>query len=226
LAERNFRGIINKEFYLSEYCRHGQFFLPSGVVMHRALFNRLGGFNAKLQVAYDWEFLLRASAFAEMTFVDDRPGWSYRIHASQSINRHTAQDNGDSETAFMTLHEWAPFLDEQQRRDIVRGMQDSNENIVSVQIRDKSIAAREVVALRKAIGLKLWRWRNAGLPQSIYVKRYPRSWARILVWLLCMKVPGVAAIRWAILQHDRLNALSRQSCGSPDTRRSANAGLY
>jgi glycosyltransferase involved in cell wall biosynthesis len=124
----------------------------------------------------------------------------------QLDTRVTAQDNGDSETAFMTLHEWAPFLDERQRRDIVRGIQDFNENIVSAQIRDRSIAAMEVVALRKAIGLKMRRWQTAGLPQSMYVKRYPRSWARMLVWLLSVKAARIAAIRWALLQHARLTS--------------------
>lgn len=203
LAEGAFQGVVSGGACVSEFCLNGQFFLPGGVVMRRKLFDRLGGFDSRLSVAYDWGFLLRACAYSEMIFFDDQPRWSYRLHPAQSIKRHIAQDNGDSDTAFMTLHQWAPFLDDQQRRDIVLGMQDFNENILSAQIRDKTISSREVVVLRKAIGAKMRRWREADLPQSVYVRGYPRKWARMLVWLLSSSKVGVEALRWGLTQQAR-----------------------
>lgn len=201
LAEGTFRGVVSGMTCLSEFCLNGQFFLPGGVVMRRKLFDRIGGFDDRLIVAYDWGFLLRACAYSELIFFDEEPRWSYRLHSAQSINRHVAQDNGDSDTAFMTLHEWAPFLDDHQRRDIVNNMQDFNENILSAQIRDKSIVSREIVILREAIGEKMRRWKRADLPQSVYVRAYPRKWARKLVWLLSKSRIGVDALRWGLAQN-------------------------
>lgn len=203
LARAEFQGEVSGRACVSEFCLNGQFFLPGGVLMRRKLFEKLGGFDNRLSVAYDWQFLLRACAYSKIIFFDDQPRWSYRLHPAQSINRHVAQDNGDSDVAFMTLHEWAPFLNDRQRRDIVEGMQDFNENILSVQIRDNSISPEEIVALRKAIGRKMQLWKEAELPESIYVRSYPRKWARKLVWVLARTKVGVTALRWALAQKSR-----------------------
>ena len=193
---RGFRapGMIQNHRYISEFCKNGQFFLPGGAVIRRALFDRLGGFNEGFKVAYDWEFLLRVGHRSRI-YMSDKKLWSYRRHPTQSIAGHVRRDNGDSDRAFQSLSEWAPFLSETDRAALVWGMVDFNEQFVTKGIRSRDVPASEVVATRALVAEKMRRWQELGVPESKFIASRRRSWSRSVVWHLARHEAGVRLIR-------------------------------
>src|SRR5262249_23489225 len=69
VSRPGFKGQINRNSYANRFIL-GQFFLPTAAVVRRDLYNRLGGFDERLKVAYDYDFFLRSGGIANV-FVSD-----------------------------------------------------------------------------------------------------------------------------------------------------------
>jgi glycosyltransferase involved in cell wall biosynthesis len=187
-------GPVPNRGYLNRFTRGGQFFLPTGVVMARSLFDCLGGFNTELKVAYDWEFFLRAGVVAQI-YIDNRTLVHYRVHGSQSIGAHTRSDNGDSDRIFRNLRVIASGLSPEQSRWLVGNMCDFLRRFGTWPIADPRLPARAAVDQRGVIARKLAMWRAMDSPYSRYVTVEPRNWRQWLMWNLGRNALGVLAAR-------------------------------
>ena len=187
-------GPVPNRKYLNRFTRGGQFFLPTGVVMARSLFDSLHGFNPDLKVAYDWEFFLRAGVVAQI-YIDTRTLVDYRVHGSQSIGAHTRSDNGDSDRIFRNLPAIASGLNSEQSKWLVENMCDFLRRFGTWPIADPRLPASAAVDQRVVIAQKLAMWRAMVSPYSRYVTVEPRNWKQWLMWNLGRNALGVMAAR-------------------------------
>ena len=187
-------GLIPREKFLDKFTCSGQFFLPSGTLFSRSLFERLGGFDPRIRVAYDWDFFLRAGSFANI-YISDRALASYRHHEAQSIVGHTKKDNGDSDVIFDKLPRMGEHLSGSQRLCLVRNMCDFLRRFATSLVIDPSVPANEVVATRRQIAGKIQSWRTASNPFAKYVRTTPTHWRQQLMWLCASRRTSVHVAR-------------------------------
>lgn len=174
-------GLVSNRAFLDRFTSNGQFFLPSATLLKRLLFDRLGGFDPKIRVAYDWEFYLRAGTCASI-YLSDLALASYRIHSSQSIAMHTRKDNGDSDVIFDKLPRIGEQFTRLQRTMLVQNMCDFLRRFATRVIMDSSISEDEVVSTRRGIADRLESWRSGNSPYAQYVSVRPGHWRQKLMW--------------------------------------------
>ncbi len=181
--------------FLDRYCRHGQFFLPSGTVISRALFDRIGGFDERLKVAYDWDFFLRAAISGATIHLSRRRLFKYRVHPEQSIASFTTVDNGDNEVIFEKLGEYERGLSPRQMRWLLQNMGDFMRTRVTLAARQREISAGSVIAMRREVDEKLRRWRDSGRAGSQYMALSSGSLRQRLAWQVIRAPLGIRLIR-------------------------------
>lgn len=198
-------GPISNRDFLDRFTRVGQFFLPSATVFGRALFDRLGGFDPHIRVAYDWDFFLRAGAAANV-YIDDRALVSYRIHSQQSIAAHTREDNGDSDAIFRKLPELGMSLSEKQKRWLVENMCDFLRRFATWPLTDEGVAPSRVIENRDRIARKLEDWKRSSNPYAKYVRAVPRHWRQWIVWNFSRRPSGIRLARTVLKAARRIPA--------------------
>jgi hypothetical protein len=95
-------GLISNKRFLDRLTSNLQFFLPSTALLRRSPFERLGGCDPQIRVAYDWEFYLRAITCVTI-YLSNLALASYRIHGAQSMAMHTRKHIGNSDVIFGKL---------------------------------------------------------------------------------------------------------------------------
>lgn len=187
-------GLIANEAYLDKFTRDPQFFLPTGTLIRRSMFDRLGGFDPLIRVAYDWEFFLRAGTIAKIygcdgNFVD------YRIHGSQSIAGHRLADNGDSDVIFSKLPIIAAELNARQRRWLLENMCDFLRRFVTWPVADPAQPVEQIIQHRRQVAAKLDQWRHSSSPYARYVRTNPTHWKQWLMWNAGRNAAGIHVTR-------------------------------
>jgi glycosyltransferase involved in cell wall biosynthesis len=76
----------------------------SNFVVSRSLLELVGGFDERLRICQDWDFVVRALRFVEPTFVPD-PLVSYRLHATNT-SRHAAAYAHELDLLAEKMSEW------------------------------------------------------------------------------------------------------------------------
>lgn len=190
-------GLISPPEFLDTFTRKGQFFLPSAAVMGRRLFDRVGGFDERIRVAYDWDFYLRAAPGSRI-YMTDEILMSYRVHESQSIAGHTRVDNGDSDLLFQKLPQMANALSEAQKRWLVENMCSFRRRFATGLVLNPQAPPSEVVSTRRLVARQLYEWRQATNEFAKYVSMTPTQWRQRLIWSACRHEMGVQLVRLAL----------------------------
>jgi len=190
-------GRVPPTDFLNTFTKEGQFFLPSGTVFRRALFDRIGGFDENLKVAYDWDFFLRIAPNARI-FISDQLLMQYRVHSTQSIAAHTRRDNGDSDVLFGKLPTLTATFSEHQKAWLVEGMCNFLRRFATLMVADPTRPASEVVSARHRVAQHLAEWQQAPNQCAKYVNPEPRQWRQWLIWNSCRSIVGVHLARLAL----------------------------
>jgi len=177
-------GRIDARTYADRFCRWGQFFVPTSTVTRRACYERVGGFDEKLKVAYDWDFYLRAGALGTDIILRKEVLASYRIHQTQSIVGHTSSDNGDSDLIFQKLGEIDKYLTQEQMDWLVTSMCDFLRRTATSNLANPRVNPQQLAEQRRQIRATLEGWRSSELPGADHVRLHPNSWKQKLAWHL------------------------------------------
>jgi hypothetical protein len=165
--------------------------------MGRKLFDRVGGFDERIRVAYDWDFYLRAAPGSRI-YMTDEILMSYRVHASQSIAGHTRVDNGDSDLLFQKLPQMTSAFSEEQKRWLVENMCSFRRRFATGLVLNPETLPSEVVSTRHRVAQQLTDWQLAKNGFAKYVSMTPTRWQQRLIWSACRHEMGVQLIRLAL----------------------------
>jgi glycosyltransferase involved in cell wall biosynthesis len=92
----NVHDSINNYDYISHALIYQNVAISTGnFVFSKELFNQLGGFN-DYKYIHDWDFILRASLYAEPVYVRNT-AYLYRLHSANTFSKLDEQGSGDRE---------------------------------------------------------------------------------------------------------------------------------
>jgi glycosyltransferase involved in cell wall biosynthesis len=174
-------GPVSSAALLDVMTTRGMFFVPSGVVVKRSLYERLGGFDLTYPFAADWDFYLRAGMEGKV-YVQPQPSLDYRIHPDQGSNIFILDDHGDSDIVFQKLATFADKLTTRQLQQIVEQMTAHVRRTVTHKISRTNAPHSEILRQRSRISETLHRWQRSGLPGAPYVKTRPSSLLQAVAW--------------------------------------------
>jgi glycosyltransferase involved in cell wall biosynthesis len=178
---RALSGPVSSGAFLDVMTKRGMFFTPSGVVVKRSLYDRLGGFDLRYPYAGDWDFYLRAGMEGKV-YVQPDPILDYRIHPQQGSCNFILKDHGDTNIFFEKLATLGHKLTTRQLQQVIEQMSAHLRRTISHQMSRTNASHSEILMQRSRVSETLNRWQQSDLPGAPYVKTRPSSLFQAVAW--------------------------------------------
>jgi glycosyltransferase involved in cell wall biosynthesis len=189
-------GIVPGGVLIDWMLANGQPNVVAGTVVRRSEYEAVGGYDARLRGAIDYDLYLRVAGRGAV-FIDPRPNAACRDHAGQWSKDVYVRDNNDADVLFDKIAELT-FLSEAQVRRYVEGLCDYTRQFYTRPLRDPRAAVAGIRQEHRRIAGRLRRWRESGRPYARHVRLWPRRGRSLVAWLLGATTPGAWALHRAM----------------------------
>ncbi len=160
---------------------YGQLNIVAGTVVDRSAYHAVGGFDARLRGALDFDLYVRLAGRGDI-YYERAPNAVVREHDGQWSKDVYRTDNFDADVLFDKVAEM-PFLTPEQIRLYVEGLCNYARQFYSRPLRDAQRTVTDIAGERKRAYARLQKWRTSGKAYAKWVRLWPQRWSPWLAWL-------------------------------------------